>query len=76
MTTKIERVRGAFKHIELDRIPMGEWGLGLSEQTTKELLSEEYDRHLALEFEGSWTLPFNQNSIASRNLLHHDLVNI
>ena len=76
MVTKIERVRAAFERKELDRIPMGEWGLGLSEPTTEELLAEQYDQRLALEFEGSWTLPFNKNNVDARNLLHHDLVNI
>lgn len=76
MVTKIERVRSAFKHKELDRIPMGEWGLGLAEETIKDILGDEYDESLALQFEGSWTLPFNSNNVRVRDILHHDLVNI
>ena len=68
MVTKIERVRSAFKHKELDRIPMGEWGLGLAEETTKDILGDKYDGSLALQFKGSWTLPFNSNNIRSIEL--------
>lgn len=76
MVTKIERVKAAFEHRELDRIPMGEWGLGLAEETIRDTLGEDYDESLAFEFAGSWTLPFNKNNVNVRNILHHDLVNI
>jgi uroporphyrinogen decarboxylase len=76
MITKIQRVKAAFMHKESDRIPMGEWGLGLAEENIKDILKEEYDENLATCFRGSWTLQFNKNNLAVRNILNHDLVNI
>lgn len=76
LVRKIERVRAAFEHKELDRIPMGEWGLGLAEETVKDILGDNYDGSYAKQFEGSWVLPFNANSVKARDILHYDLVNI